>query len=159
LPIYATGGVPTIHDGNRVLCLALEMETWGDKESTWDNSVWIDGIGWVRGTFAVRTTVNHNIVTVRKDDPKIDYRHICLQLLPSFPKHIFFHFFGSYTVHYRIYKDRPTNALSCMFLYFFHSYLLYVLLYSDLPPNTLNLEVTQQEPSRSLRMALSCRNI
>jgi hypothetical protein len=27
LPIYATGGVPTIHDGNRVLCLALEMET------------------------------------------------------------------------------------------------------------------------------------
>jgi hypothetical protein len=26
--------------------------------------------------------------------------------------------FGSYTVHYRIYKDRPTNALSCMFLYF-----------------------------------------
>jgi fucose permease len=27
-------------------------------------------------------------------------------------------FFGSYTVHYRIYIDRPTNALSCMFLYF-----------------------------------------
>jgi hypothetical protein len=27
--------------------------------------------------------------------------------------------FGSYTVHYRIYKDRPTNALSFMFLYFF----------------------------------------
>jgi hypothetical protein len=25
---------------------------------------------------------------------------------------------GSYTVHYRRYKDRPTNALSCMFLYF-----------------------------------------
>jgi hypothetical protein len=33
------------------------------------------------------------------------------------------------------------------------------LLYSDLPPNTLNLEVTQQVPSRSLRMALSCRNM
>jgi hypothetical protein len=27
-------------------------------------------------------------------------------------------FFGFYTVHYRIYKDRPTNALTCMFLYF-----------------------------------------
>jgi hypothetical protein len=27
-------------------------------------------------------------------------------------------FFGSYNVHYRIYKDRPTNALSCMFIYF-----------------------------------------
>jgi hypothetical protein len=28
------------------------------------------------------------------------------------------YFFDSYPVHYRICKDRPTNALSCMFLYF-----------------------------------------
>jgi hypothetical protein len=36
-----------------------------------------------------------------------DFKHSCIV------------FFGSYNVHYRIYKDRPTNALSCTFLLLF----------------------------------------
>jgi hypothetical protein len=52
----------------------------------------------------------------------------------------------------------------CLHLVVYHHSSLrrYIGLYHtfrDLPPNTLNLEVTQQEPSRSLRMALSCRNM
>jgi hypothetical protein len=40
-----------------------------------------------------------------------------------------------------------------------HQYIGLYHTFRDLPPNTLNLEVTQQKHSRSLRMALSCRNM
>jgi hypothetical protein len=62
------------------------------------------------------------------------------------------------------YKDRPTNALSCSMQRtavrcILRRYMDLYHTFRDLPPNTLNVEVTQQEPSRSLRMALSCRNM